>query len=78
MILETDAPGLQIYDAARLDTSPAKGHQGIPYGRHAGIALEPQIWPDAPNHTNFPSITLRPGEPFRQSSRFRFIRKDTP
>ena len=75
MILETDAPGLQVYDAARLDTSPVLGHSGNPYGGHAGIAMEPQVWPDAPNQPNFPSITLRPGERFSQTSFFRFIRK---
>ena len=75
MIVETDAPGLQVYDAARLDTSPVLGHSGNPYGGHAGIAMEPQVWPDAPNQENFPSITLRPGERFSQTSFFRFMRK---
>ena len=75
MIVETDAPGLQVYDAARLDTTPVLGHSGNPYGGHAGIAMEPQVWPDAPNQENFPSITLRPGERFSQRSFFRFIRK---
>ena len=75
MIVETDAPGLQVYDAARLNTSPVLGHSGNPYGGHAGIAMEPQVWPDAPNQPNFPSITLRPGERFSQTSFFRFIRK---
>lgn len=78
MIVETDAPGLQVYDAARLNTAPAKGHHGQSYGQHAGLAMEPQLWPDAPNHADFPSIALRPGTPFRQFSRFRFIRKDLP
>jgi len=76
MIIETDAPGLQVYDAARLNTAPARGHHGLPYGRHAGVAMEPQHWPDAPNHADFPSIALRPGTQFRQTSRFRFIRKE--
>ena len=75
MIVETDAPGLQVYDAARLDTTPVLGHSGNPYGGHAGIAMEPQVWPDAPNQHNFPSITLRPGERFSQTSFFRFIHK---
>lgn len=77
MIVETDAPGLQVYDAARLNTAPARGHHGLSYGRHAGIAMEPQLWPDAPNHADFPSIELLPGAPFSQFSRFRFIRKET-
>lgn len=78
MTLETDAPGLQIYDASRLDASPAAGHQGAPYGAHAGLALEPQSWPDAPNHPEFPQITLRPRAVFRQSTRFFFTVKDRP
>ncbi|MEC7221824.1 MAG: aldose epimerase family protein [SAR324 cluster bacterium] len=75
MIVETDAPGLQVYDAAPLDTCPVLGHSGNPYSGHAGIAMEPQVWPDAPNQPNFPSITLRPGERFSQKSFFRIIRK---
>lgn len=76
MIVETDAPGLKVYDAARLNTVPAKGHHGQPYRQHEGLAMEPQPWPDVPNHAEFPSIALRPGTPFRQFSRFRFFRKD--
>jgi aldose 1-epimerase len=75
MEVETDAPGLQVYDAARLDTSPAIGHAGAPYGAYAGLAMEPQGWPDAPNHPDFPSIMLQPEVGFRQASRFSFIRK---
>ena len=41
-------------------------------GRPAGIAIEPQYWPDAPHNPAFPSIVLRPGETFRQVTRFRF------
>lgn len=58
MALATTAPGLQVYD-----------------GRHAayqGIALEPQHWPDAPNHPAFPPILLRPGEPWEQVTEWRF------
>lgn len=40
-------------------------------GDPRGIALEPQCWPDAPNHTGFPSIRLSPGDTFRQDTIFR-------
>lgn len=63
-------PGLQVYDASRMDTTPHTGHGGRPYGRHAGVALEPQRWPDAPNQTGYPDITLRPGETYRQETVF--------
>lgn len=78
LVIETNAPGLQVYDAARMDTSPVTGLQEQVYGAYAGIAIEPQFWPDAPNNADFPPITLRAGEVFRQSSRFCFSRKGTP
>lgn len=49
--------------------SDAPGLQAYAGGAE-GIALEPQLWPDAPNNSHFPSIVLRPGETFRQTTRF--------
>lgn len=69
-ISSTD-PGFQVYDGARMDTTPVAGLTGRPYGPYAGIALEPQRWPDAPNRPDFPSVILRPGETYRQVSEFR-------
>ena len=60
LTVETTEPGLQVYDGA---------HLGI--GAHCGLALEPQRWPDAPNHPNFPSILLKPGTTYRQTTRYR-------
>lgn len=64
--LRTDQPGLQIYSGAGL---------GAPYQAYGGLALEPQKFPDAPNHPNFPSIRLEPGETYRHNSVFRFYTK---
>jgi aldose 1-epimerase len=66
----TTEPGLQVYDGQHIDSGQHLGHSGTPYGARAGIALEPQRWPDAPNHPDYPSILLRPGETYRQLSRF--------
>lgn len=41
-------------------------------GKPFGIAIEPQHWPDAPHHADFPSILLAPGAPYEQYSRYRF------
>ena len=60
MQIATTEPGLQVYDGGGLHP---------PY---AGIALEPQCWPDAPNHETFPSILLRPGETSRQVTQLTF------
>ncbi|MDP4823015.1 MAG: galactose mutarotase [Aestuariivirgaceae bacterium] len=69
--LRTNQPGLQIYSGARLSPSvPGKG--GVAYQPYGGFALEPQKFPDAPNHPNFPSIRLEPGEVYRHDSVFRF------
>ncbi|MDF1621256.1 aldose epimerase family protein [Pseudothioclava nitratireducens] len=61
--IRTDAPGLQVYTGAHLD--PAQPGLGRRIGRFGGIALETQNWPDAPNHSGFPSALLRPGEIYR-------------
>lgn len=73
MRVATTEPGLQVYDGARLDT-PVPGLEGRRYGAHAGCALEPQGWPDAVNHADFPSCILRPGETYRQVSTFSFAK----
>jgi len=52
--------------------SDAPGLQAYAGGR-AGIALEPQLWPDAPNNPDFPSILLEPGRKFRQNTRFLLV-----
>ena len=44
-------------------------------GHDCGIAVEPEIHPDAPNKPGFPSIELKPGEQFRQTSIYRFSRR---
>ena len=41
-------------------------------GHKLGIALEPQIWPDAPNNSSFPSALLSPNQIYEQETIFRF------
>jgi aldose 1-epimerase len=68
--VETDALGLQVYEGAHLNTAQAATHSGVAYGSNAGLAIEPQAWPDAPNHPGYPDTRLKPGETDRQVSRF--------
>jgi len=63
LVLRSDAPALQVYTGEHFDGT-ATGTSGVPYVRRAGVALEPQGFPDAPNHDNFPSTVLRPGEEY--------------
>lgn len=67
----TTEPGIQFYDAAKMHMA-VPGLDGLRYGPKSGFCLEPQRWPDAPNHRYFPSATLRPGETYHQHSEFRF------
>ncbi|WP_428924880.1 aldose epimerase family protein [Marinibacterium sp. SX1] len=70
--ITTDAPGLQIFDATGLHPGP--GHDGRTYGPHAGLAIEPQYWPDSPNHPDYPSIRVAADETWQQVSRFHVTR----
>ncbi|MCQ0987847.1 aldose epimerase family protein [Jiella marina] len=69
----TTEPGLQFYDGARV-ARQHPGLDGISYGPHAGLCLEAQVWPDSPNHPDFPRAVLRPGETFRQETHYRFFK----
>jgi aldose 1-epimerase len=71
MQVSTTEPGLQFYAGHKLDT-PVPGLTGKPYKAYAGFAMEPQVWPDSPNHPDFPQAVLRPGETYLQQSNFRF------
>ncbi|MDB5276111.1 MAG: galactose mutarotase [Ferruginibacter sp.] len=67
----TNQPGIQVYTANWWDGS-ITGVQGVPYLQHGAIALETQNFPDAPNHSNFPSAALSPGEVYNTTTTYRF------
>jgi aldose 1-epimerase len=59
----TTQPALQVYTGDGLTA---------PFSARAGICLEAQAFPDAPNQSNFPSIVLTPGRTYRQRTIYRF------
>src|SRR5262245_26881592 len=67
----TTQPGVQFYTGNFLDGSFV-GKGGWAYHKHEGFCLETQHFPDSPNHPDFPSVVLRPGEVYQQTSIFRF------
>lgn len=66
----TTEPGVQFYAGHKLAVDGGLG--GRNYGAFAGLCLEPQIWPDAPNNADFPQAVLRPGETYEQATEYRF------
>ncbi|HTI39742.1 MAG TPA: aldose epimerase family protein [Vicinamibacterales bacterium] len=68
----TTEPGVQVYSGNRLDGSIV-GKAGRRYGKHAGLCLETQHFPDSPNRPRFPSTILRPNEEYRSTSIYRFL-----
>jgi aldose 1-epimerase len=69
--ISTTQPGLQFYSGNFLDGS-LKGRGGIPYEKYAGLCLETQHFPDAPNHAAFPSTVLKAGEVYKEEAVFSF------
>jgi aldose 1-epimerase len=66
----TTQPGIQFYSGNFLDGS-VHGIGGA-YNFRSALCLETQHFPDSPNHPNFPSVVLRPGEQFHETTVFRF------
>ena len=70
MTAYTDQEGMQFYSGNCLTKRKGKG--GCTYAEFSGMCFEPQHYPDAINHPNFPSPILRPGETYHHHSEFHF------
>jgi aldose 1-epimerase len=69
--VSTTEPGVQFYSGNFLDGT-IRGKAGHVYIHRGALVLETQHYPDSPNHPNFPSTVLRPGETFRSRTVFAF------
>jgi aldose 1-epimerase len=69
--IHTTEPGIQFYSGNFLDgTLTGKG--GVVYQQYDGFCLETQHFPDSPNRPNFPSVILRPGQIYTQTTIHKF------
>ena len=71
MEVYTDQPALQFYGGNFFDGT-TEGKYGKALRYRESIALETQKYPDTPNHSNFPSTLLNPGETYTHSCVYRF------
>ena len=74
MELFADQPGVQVYTGNYLDGT-VTGKGGAVYGKHGGVCLETQKYPDAIHHAGdprWPSPRLDPGQTYRHVMIHRF------
>jgi aldose 1-epimerase len=53
--------GVQVYDGRHIDRS--------------GLAIEPQVWPDAINHKGFPNMVLKPEDTYKAVTEFKLSQR---
>ncbi|MDD6175017.1 MAG: galactose mutarotase [Firmicutes bacterium] len=68
----TDQCGMQVYSANFLNCAELPLRGGRPQQPRAAICLETQHYPDSPNHPEFPTTVLKPGELYDTTTIFRF------
>ncbi|WP_372807528.1 aldose epimerase family protein [Pontiella sp.] len=66
----TTEPGVQFYAANWVENVVGKG--GAIYNIQESFCLEAQHYPDSPNHPDFPSTELAPGETYTQTTIYKF------
>ncbi|HEV7330917.1 MAG TPA: aldose epimerase family protein [Flavisolibacter sp.] len=67
----TTEPAVHFYSANFIEEG-TKGKKGAVYNRRTSFCLETQHFPDAPNHSHFPSTVLEAGEEFYSKTVFEF------
>ncbi|MDR2274128.1 MAG: galactose mutarotase [Sphingobacterium sp.] len=72
MQIYTSEPGLQFYSGNFMKDSDPKGKNGKVYPYRSAFCLETQHFPDAPNHPNFASTVLKPGDTYHSKTTYRF------
>lgn len=67
----TTEPSVQFFTGNSLNGSQI-GKSGVAYAKRTGFCFETQHVPDSPNHPNFPTTVLRPGETFNSTTVYKF------
>jgi aldose 1-epimerase len=67
----TDQPGIQFYSGNFLDGT-IKGRGGMAFELRSALCLETQHFPDSPNHPDFPTTELKPGQHYHSVTVYSF------
>ena len=68
----TTQPGVQFYTANHLNEKML-GKNNTHYHKRDGVCLETQHFPGAPSNPHFPSVILKPGEEYNQTTIYEFM-----
>jgi aldose 1-epimerase len=71
MTVLTTEPGVQFYGGNFLNGTQ-QGKCGKTYPFRSALCLETQHFPDSPNHENFPSTVLQPGQEYKHICVYKF------
>ena len=74
MEVYTTEPAMQIY-TANGHKGNLIGKEGKPYIRRNAICFETMHFPDSPNQPHWPTTLLRPGETFRSTTIYKFLKE---
>jgi hypothetical protein len=74
--IHTNQPGLQLYTGNHLGALVMRG--GVVPPRFGAVCLETQGLPDALRHAQFPSVVIRPGEPYHSITSWMFSAEIDP
>jgi aldose 1-epimerase len=74
MEMRVTAPGIQFYTGNFLDGT-FFGKSARAYRQGDAICLEPGVFPDSPNHADFPSARLNPGQSYVNTIVYKFSAK---
>lgn len=75
MEMYTTEPGVLFYTGNMMDKNGDKGKHGVVYPHRGALCLETEHCPDSPNHLEFPSVVLRPGEKYTSETVYKFLAK---
>ncbi len=71
MTVKTTEPGVQLYTGNFLDGS-VEGKGSIPITKRSAFCLETQVYPDSPNHPEWPRCIYDKGEEYKSTTVFSF------
>ena len=70
----TDLPAVQLYSGNWIGETP-DGKDGVIYGKHQGVCLETQVFPNFTKYSHFPGGYLKKGEKYETVTEYKFLKQ---